>query len=151
MENSTCTPACPGSYPRYRDNVHAFLSQVCIEPVLVLSVPRSQFLSRWLVNQGRNDEALIVLSNARGLSPDADLVQIEFLYVFFHQPVITVINSLHREIKAQYLFEKETSEIKFPQYQDGTFSSNFKLGFYDYLSLLKERSSHRTILLHGYN
>ena len=49
--------------------------------------------------------------------------------------------NLHREIKAQYLFEKETSEIKFPQYQDGSFSSNFKLGLHDYLSLLKSRSA----------
>lgn len=49
---------------------------------------------------------------------------------------------VYSEIKAQYLFEKETSEIKFPQYQDGSFSSNFKLGFYDYLSLLTDRSEY---------
>ncbi|KAJ6619789.1 general substrate transporter [Mycena sp. CBHHK59/15] len=81
------------------------------------------FSPRWLVNQGRNDEALAVLSRARGLPEDSDLVQIEFL-----------------EIKAQYLFEKETSEIRFPKYQDGTWLSNFKLGFFAYLSLLRERS-----------
>ncbi|KAF9468048.1 general substrate transporter [Collybia nuda] len=81
------------------------------------------FSPRWLVNQGRDEEALVVLSNARGLPPDSDLVQIEFL-----------------EIKAQFLFEKETSEMKFPQYQDGSFSSNFKLGFHDYLSLLTDRN-----------
>ncbi|PPQ67501.1 hypothetical protein CVT25_006042 [Psilocybe cyanescens] len=77
------------------------------------------FSPRWLINQGRDDEALVVLSNARRLPPTSDLVQIEFL-----------------EIRAQYLFEKETSELKFPQYQDGSWKSNFKLGFYDYLSLL---------------
>lgn len=44
-----------------------------------------------------------------------------------------------REIKAQYLFEKETSEIKYPDLQDGSFSSNFKLGARDYLSLLRSR------------
>ncbi|KAJ6513211.1 general substrate transporter [Mycena sanguinolenta] len=81
------------------------------------------FSPRWLVNQGRNDEALAVLSHARGMPEDSDLVQIEFL-----------------EIKAQYLFEKETSEKRFPKYQDGTFSSDFKLGFFAYLSLLRERS-----------
>ncbi|PPR02625.1 hypothetical protein CVT24_002196 [Panaeolus cyanescens] len=81
------------------------------------------FSPRWLVNQGRDDEALQVLSSARGLSPDSEIVQIEFL-----------------EIRAQYLFEKETAELKYPQYQDGSFSSNFLLGFHDYVSLLRERT-----------
>jgi sugar porter (SP) family MFS transporter len=81
------------------------------------------FSPRWLINQERNDEALAVLSRARGLPEDSELVQIEFL-----------------EIKAQYLFEKETSEQRFPQYQDGSFMSNFKLGFFAYYSLLGERS-----------
>jgi len=30
--------------------------------------------------------------------------------------------------------------MKFPQFQDGSFKSNFKLGVYDYLSLLTTRS-----------
>ncbi|KAF9003975.1 general substrate transporter [Cyathus striatus] len=81
------------------------------------------FSPRWLVNQGRDDEALEVLSNARNLPPDSELVQIEFL-----------------EIRAQYLFEKETSAINFPDLQDGSRSSNFKLGVYGYLSLIRERS-----------
>ncbi|KAF9450915.1 general substrate transporter [Macrolepiota fuliginosa MF-IS2] len=80
------------------------------------------FSPRWLVNQGRDDEALEVLSHARNLPPDADLVRIEFL-----------------EIRAQYLFEKEISEEKFPNYQDGSWSSSFKLGLYGYLSLIRER------------
>ncbi|KAF9030975.1 general substrate transporter [Hymenopellis radicata] len=80
------------------------------------------FSPRWLVNQGREDEALQVLSRTRNLPVDHELVQIEFL-----------------EIKAQYLFEKETSEAKFPQYQDPSFSSQFKLGFYSYLSLIVDR------------
>lgn len=37
------------------------------------------FFRRWLVNQGRDDEALAVLSSARRLPPESDLVQIEFL------------------------------------------------------------------------
>jgi sugar porter (SP) family MFS transporter len=96
-----------------------------IVPALILGVGIlfMPFSPRWLVNQERNDEALAVLSRARGLPEDSELVQIEFL-----------------EIKAQYLFEKETSEIRFPQYQDGSFSSNFKLGFYAYFSLLRDRS-----------
>ncbi len=51
------------------------------------------------------------------------------------------MNPSFREIKAQYLFEKETSEINFPQYQDGSRMSAFKLGLYDYLSLLTKKSA----------
>ncbi|KAL7279134.1 general substrate transporter [Trametes coccinea BRFM310] len=80
------------------------------------------FSPRWLVNNQRDDEALQVLSRARRLPPDHELVQIEFL-----------------EIKAQYLFEQETSAIKFPHLQDGSRWSNFKLGVFDYLSLLRSR------------
>lgn len=35
--------------------------------------------NRWLVNEDRDDEALQVLSEARRLPPDSDLVKIEFL------------------------------------------------------------------------
>lgn len=38
-------------------------------------------VSRWLVNQGRDEEAVAVLGRARRLPPDSDLVQIEFLWV----------------------------------------------------------------------
>ncbi|TFK27138.1 sugar transporter [Coprinopsis marcescibilis] len=96
-----------------------------LAPAIVLGIGMwfMPFSPRWLVNQGRDEEALAVLSSARGLSPTSELVQIEFL-----------------EIRAQYLFEKETSELNFPQYQDGSWSSSFKLGFYDYLSLLKSKT-----------
>lgn len=91
--------------------------------VLGIGIVFMPFSPRWLVNQGRDEEALAVLSSMRNLPPDNELVQIEYL-----------------EIKAQHLFEKETSEIKFPQYQDDSWSSAFKLGFYDYLSLLKSKT-----------
>jgi hypothetical protein len=81
------------------------------------------FSPRWLINKGRDQEALQVLSNARGLPIESDLIQIEFL-----------------EIKAEHIFETEVARDKFPQYQDGSWSSEFKLGFYGYLSLLSNRS-----------
>ena len=45
-----------------------------------------------------------------------------------------------REIKAQYLFEKETAELKYPDLQDGSLKSNIKLGALEYASLLTTRS-----------
>ncbi|KAK0500345.1 general substrate transporter [Armillaria luteobubalina] len=81
------------------------------------------FSPRWLINQGRDEEALTVLSNLRVLPKDNDLVRTEFL-----------------EIKAQYLFEKEISETKFPQYQDPSFISQFQLGLHSYLSLILDRN-----------
>nr|GAT60721.1 general substrate transporter [Mycena chlorophos] len=96
-----------------------------IVPALILGVGIlfMPFSPRWLVNQGRDDEARAVLARARGVPLESELVEIEFL-----------------EIRAQYLFEKETSEKHFPQYQDGSFKSNLKLGFFAYWSLLQERS-----------
>lgn len=93
-----------------------------IVPALILGAGTFflPFSPRWLVNQGREEEALEVLSRTRDLPPDAELIQIEFL-----------------EIKAQYLFEKEISELKYPQWQDGSFSSDFQIGLHSYISLLK--------------
>ena len=49
------------------------------------------------------------------------------------------------EIKAQHMFEVETSKVNFPQYQDGSFASNFKLGLFAYMSLLTTRSECNTM------
>ena len=95
---------------------------------------------RWLVNQGRDDEALAILSKARGLSVDADLIRLEFLYVWgIPSSVWRDLMAFFREIRAQHLFEKEVSEQKFPDYQDGSWSSSFRLGLYGYLSLIREK------------
>ncbi|KAF5367496.1 hypothetical protein D9758_003744 [Tetrapyrgos nigripes] len=90
--------------------------------VLGIGILFMPFSPRWLVNQERDDEALAVLSYARGVPVDDELVKIEFL-----------------EIKAQYLFEKETSQARFPDYQDGSFTSNAKLGLMEYWSLVTNK------------
>lgn len=47
--------------------------------ILGIGILFMPFSPRWLVNQGRDDEAIAVLSHARRLPADSDLVQIEFL------------------------------------------------------------------------
>ncbi|KAJ7593224.1 general substrate transporter [Mycena floridula] len=96
-----------------------------IVPALILGfgILFMPFSPRWLVSKGRDEEALAVLSSTRRLPPESEIVQIEYL-----------------EIRAQHLFEQEISQTNFPAYQDGTFSSNFKLGLYGYLSLLQNKA-----------
>lgn len=75
------------------------------------------------MNTGREEECLQTLARLRSVSTDDLLVRIEFL-----------------EIKSLYLFEKETSEKRYPNWQDGSFSSRFKIGASDYLSLVTNPS-----------
>ena len=142
MAHSYHSPARSSPHLGHGNSVHAFPAQVCPS-----QLPRDQRLTRfcrWLINNGREDEALAVLSRARGLPPDSEVVQIEFLWV--SHGVLWLNSLIHclctREIKAQHLFEKETSEMQFPQWQDGSFSSNFKLGLHAYLSLLTTKREH---------
>ncbi|KAF8304939.1 general substrate transporter [Clavulina sp. PMI_390] len=85
---------------------------------------------RWLVGRGREDEALAVLANVRKLPAENEIIQLEFL-----------------EIKAEHLFEKETSEAMFPQYQDGSSKSELQLTIHGYLSLLTSRPLFRRVAI----
>ncbi|OGE56523.1 hypothetical protein PENARI_c003G09143 [Penicillium arizonense] len=106
----------------------AWLVPVCIQilPALVLAAGMMMFMPqspRHLMNTGREEECLTTLARLRGTSEDDLLVRIE-----------------HLEIKSLYLFEREVAAEKYPNYQDGSFSSRFKIGFYDYLSLVTNKS-----------
>lgn len=81
-----------------------------------------------------------MLSHTCSLSPEDEILRIEFLWVLLHFCGISLLTCARSEIKAQYLFEKETSEKMFPQWQDGSFMSDFRLVLHGYLSLLKARS-----------
>lgn len=106
----------------------AWLVPITIQliPAIVLGIgimfmPQSP---RWLMNQGREEECRDIIANLRRLPIDAPLVEMEFL-----------------EVKAQRLFEERISHRDFPQYQDGSFSSNFQLGLRGYASLLTNRGN----------
>jgi hypothetical protein len=85
---------------------------------------------RWLVSNDRENEALDILADLRRAPKDSEVVQLEFL-----------------EIKAQHMFEVDRSRAKFPQFQSGSFSDNFKLGFYDYASLFTNRSLRKRVFV----
>ncbi|EKV06741.1 MFS monosaccharide transporter, putative [Penicillium digitatum PHI26] len=106
----------------------AWLVPVCIQilPAVVLAVGMMLFMPqspRHLMNTGREEECLQTLARLRSAPPDDMLVRIEFL-----------------EIKSLYLFERETAAEKYPDWQDDSFSSRFKVGLHDYMSLITDKS-----------
>lgn len=106
----------------------AYLIPICIQilPALILAAGMLLFMPqspRHLMNKGREDECLTTLARLRGCSQDDITVRVEFL-----------------EIKALYLFEKETSARKYPQWQDGSTKSNFMIALNDYKSLITNKS-----------
>ncbi|KAH7354878.1 general substrate transporter [Rhexocercosporidium sp. MPI-PUGE-AT-0058] len=110
----------------------AWLIPICIQilPAVILGIgimfmPQSP---RWLLANGQEKECLAILSQLRRQPSTSELVQLEYL-----------------EIKAQHMFETETSIAKFPDYQSGSFSDNLKLGFYAYASLLTNKSLRKRV------
>lgn len=106
----------------------SWLIPICIQllPSTVLAVGMIAFMPqspRHLMNKGREEECLDTLARLRSCSKDDIRVRIEFL-----------------EIKALREFEKQRSIELFPQYQDGTFKSNFMIGLNDYKSLFSNQS-----------
>jgi len=106
----------------------AWLIPICIQilPAVVLAAGMMLFMPqspRHLMNVGREEECLTTLARLRNKSVEDVGVRIEFL-----------------EIKALKEFESQTAAKKYPQYQDGSFKSNFMIGFYDYASLLTNKS-----------
>ena len=80
--------------------------------------------------KGRDQESLAVLAALRRKTIEDEGVRLEYL-----------------EIKGQHMFEQETSIAKFPNYQDGGFVNNLKLGFQSYLSLLTNRSLFKRVVV----
>ncbi|PWN32687.1 general substrate transporter [Meira miltonrushii] len=89
----------------------------------MLFMPQSP---RWLMDHDREEECLEVLSSIRRKEKQNPLIQLEFL-----------------ELKAQKLFERRLSLHDYPDLQDDSFKSKFKLQVAQYASLVSNPSNRK--------
>lgn len=112
----------------------AWLVPTCLQlgPALVLfcGMAFMPFSPRWLIHHGREEEGRKVLASLRGLAPEHELLELEFL-----------------EIKAQSLFEKRTVAEHFPALREPTAWNTFKLQFVAIGSLFKTRSMFKRVVV----
>lgn len=113
----------------------AWIIPICIQlgPALILAAGMLMFMPqspRHLMNRGREQECLDTLARLRSTTTDDIKVRIEFL-----------------EIKALREFERLRALERYPDYQDGSFKSNFLIGFYDYTSLMTNPSLRKRTII----
>lgn len=109
----------------------AWLIPICLQliPALILAggilfMPESP---RWLMNQGRDDDCLQTIAKLRQLPATSEIVSLEFL-----------------EIKAQHIFDEETKVELYPDCQDGSKKSEFRMFYKSYGHLFKGSNLKRT-------
>lgn len=98
--------------------------------VLFVGMLFMPFSPRWLMHHGREEESRRTLATLRGLSPDSQLIDIEFL-----------------EIKAQSIFEKRTVARNFPSLAQPTAWNTVKLQFVAIASLFKTAPMRRRVMV----
>ncbi|KAL2138250.1 hypothetical protein VTI28DRAFT_7193 [Corynascus sepedonium] len=112
----------------------AWLIPICLQlaPAVILFVGMifMPFSPRWLINHGREEEARKVLSELRGMPPDHELVEIEFL-----------------EIKAQSLFDKRSIAEMFPELREQTAWNTFKLQFVAIKKLFQTKAMFKRVIV----
>lgn len=103
-----------------------------LAPALVLGVGMifMPFSPRWLTHHDREEEAIDVLANLRGLPRDDPLIELEFL-----------------EIKAQSLFDKRTEKLNFPHLERKDTWSYVKLEAAGFASLFKSKPMLRRVMV----
>lgn len=98
--------------------------------VLAVGVFFMPYSPRWLVNQGRDDEALKTLSRLRRLPEDSTLVRVEFL-----------------EIKAESLFEDQSFEKQFPELAQKAGNNRFLREIAQYTKIFRSKDSFKRVAL----
>ncbi|KFY93436.1 hypothetical protein V500_03697 [Pseudogymnoascus sp. VKM F-4518 (FW-2643)] len=88
------------------------------------------FSPRMLVNKGRDEEALKVLSSLRGLATDHELVQIEYL-----------------EIKSEVLFEQRIFNERFPHLADT--GSVWRREYAQYTNIFRTKDNFKRVAIAG--
>ncbi|KAL8659509.1 MAG: hypothetical protein Q9226_000402 [Calogaya cf. arnoldii] len=111
----------------------AWIIPICLQliPGLALGVGIlfMPFSPRWLVHHDREAEARTVLSSLRNLEQDDPLIELEFL-----------------EIKAQSVFEKRNTAVKWPHLVALTPMNTFKLQFVAIGSLFTTKAMFRRVV-----
>jgi sugar porter (SP) family MFS transporter len=112
----------------------AWLTPICLQlaPAVILFVGMifMPFSPRWLIHHDREEEALKILSDLRGLPEDHELVRLEFL-----------------EIKSQSMFEKRSIALLFPHLQEQTAWNIFKLQFVAIKKLFQTRAMFKRVVI----
>jgi hypothetical protein len=129
MVGPTVPSTLPCLHPWYRNDLHGNFPHRLIFAHFHLHL-HQPFSPRWLVHHNREADARKTLASLRNLSPDHDLIELEFL-----------------EIKAQSMFEKRTTAEHFPHLADGSAWSTVKLQFVAAGSLFKSKAMFRRVML----
>ncbi|TAQ87035.1 hypothetical protein B7494_g4667 [Chlorociboria aeruginascens] len=112
----------------------AWLVPICLQlfPAIILftGILFMPYSPRWLIHHDREAQALTVLSTLRGLPPDHELVELEFL-----------------EIKAQSIFEKRTIAENWPKLTELTAWNTAKLQFVAIGSLFTTKAMFRRVIV----
>jgi MFS family permease len=96
--------------------------------VLAVGVWFLPYSPRWLVKQGRDEEAIAALSKLRGRSPDDRLVQIEYL-----------------EIKAEDEFEKKAFAKRFPNLSEKARKNQWTREIMSYIHVFRTKDSFKRV------